>query len=63
MLHALTHGWRCEPVLLDHETREAWCWHYEALIKPFGYSVRGRWRDGPTIDSTVRQKMLLESQP
>jgi hypothetical protein len=60
MLHALTHGWRCTPVLLHREQRtEAWRWAREGPLGGEAWSVAGAWNDGPVIDDTVRRSLLI----
>jgi hypothetical protein len=62
MLHALTHGWRCEPVLLPAKTRiEAWRWSREGMLGGSAWSVVGAWDDGPVVDETVRRELLVAS--
>lgn len=59
MLHALTHGWRCEPILLarpDHA--EAWRWSHDGLLRAEVWSVPGAWADGPVVDAAVRRLLL-----
>jgi hypothetical protein len=60
MLHALTHGWRCDPILLPRQQRtEAWRWSREELLRMYAYSVRGAWKDGPILDDTIRKQLLI----
>jgi len=62
MLHALTHGWRCEPVLLQLKERtEAWRWARDGLLGGEAWSVVGAWDDGPIVDDTVRRRLLTAS--
>jgi len=62
MLRALTHGWRCEPVLLPAKTRtEAWRWSREGMLGGAAWSVAGAWEDGPVVDETVRRELLVAS--
>jgi hypothetical protein len=62
MLHALTHGWRCEPFLLQVKERtEAWRWAREGLLGGEAWSVVGAWNDGPVVDDTVRRVLLTAS--
>jgi hypothetical protein len=59
MLHALTHGFRCEPVLLQVKVRtEAWRWWHDGLFGEQAWSVAGAWEDGPVVDDTVRRVLL-----
>ncbi len=59
MLHALTHGWRCQPVLLpERANAEAWRWWREGLLGKEAWSVVGAWRDGPAIDEEVRRHLM-----
>jgi hypothetical protein len=63
MLSALTHGWRCEPVLMPtRETVEAWRWSREGLLGGEAWSVVGAWADGPVINETVRRMILTASE-
>jgi hypothetical protein len=60
MLHALTHGWKCDPILLPRPERtEAWRWSREELLRLYAYSVRGAWKDGPILDGTIRKQLLI----
>jgi hypothetical protein len=60
MLRALTHGWRCEPVLLAVSKRtEAWRWSWDGPLGGEAWSVAGAWEDGPVIDATVRERLLV----
>jgi len=60
MLRALTHGWRCEPVLLaSHDRAEAWRWSREGPLGGEAWSVVGAWEDGPVIDDQVRHALLV----
>ncbi len=60
MLRALTHGWRCTPVLLETKERiEAWRWAREGLLGGEAFSVAGAWEDGPVVDDTVRDVLLV----
>jgi hypothetical protein len=62
MLRALTHGWRCEPVLLEVKERtEAWRWAREGLLGGEALSVAGAWEDGPVVDNTVRRLLLTST--
>jgi hypothetical protein len=62
MLRALTHGWRCAPVLLEVKDRtEAWRWSREGLLGGEAWSVIGAWEDGPVVDETVRRVLLTTS--
>jgi len=62
MLHALTHGWRCEPVLLHGNPRtEAWRWSHEGPLGGEAWSVHGAWAEGPIVDDTVRRLLLTSS--
>lgn len=62
MLRALTHGWRCAPVLLEVKDRtEAWRWSREGLLGGEAWSVIGAWEDGPVVDETVRRVLLTAS--
>jgi hypothetical protein len=59
MLHALTHGWRCQPVLLpERGSAEAWRWWREGFFGKEAWSVVGAWRDGPVIDDEVRRQLM-----
>jgi hypothetical protein len=60
MLHALTHGWRAEPILLEVKERtEAWRWAREGLLGGEAWSVIGAWDDGPVVDDVVRRVLLI----
>jgi hypothetical protein len=60
MLRALTHGWRCEPVLLATQQRaEAWRWSHEGPLGGEAWSVMGAWGDGPVVDETLRRVLLV----
>jgi hypothetical protein len=60
MLRALTHGWRCEPVLLStRERTEAWRWSCDGPLGGEAWSVPGDWEDGPLVDDQVRSRLLL----
>ena len=62
MLRALTHGWRCEPVLLQVAERiEAWRWSHEGPLGGEAWSVAGAWEDGPVVNDTVRTLLLTTS--
>jgi hypothetical protein len=64
MLRALTHGWRCDPVLLEVKERtEAWRWSREGLLGGEAWSVVGAWEDGPVVDDTVRRVLLTAGDP
>ncbi len=63
MLRALTHGWRCEPVLMHTKDRaQAWRWTREGPLGGDAWSVRGAWDDGPAVDDTVRELLLTTSE-
>jgi hypothetical protein len=60
MLRALTHGWRCEAVLLpSHERIEAWRWSREGPLGGEAWSVAGAWEDGPVVNEAVRRELLI----
>ena len=62
MLRALTHGWRCAPVLLHTEARtEAWRWTREGPLGGEAWSVAGPWDDGPRVDAPLRRMLLTTS--
>ena len=59
MLQALTHGWHCDPILLEVKERtEAWRWWREGLLGGEAWSIVGAWDDGPVIDETLRRVLL-----
>jgi hypothetical protein len=63
MLRALTHGWRCEPVLLASQSRtEAWRWSHDGPLGGEAWSVAGRWEDGPVVDETIRRQLLISGK-
>lgn len=62
MLHALTHGWRCEPVTLPRRDQaEAWRWSREGLLGGEAWCVIGAWADGPVVDDEVRRALSMSS--
>jgi len=63
MLRALTHGWRCEPVLLHVKERtEAWRWTHDGPLGGEALSVVGAWEDGPVVNDKVRQALLTTTE-
>jgi hypothetical protein len=63
MLRALTHGWRCEPVLLEvTERTEAWRWSHQGPLGGEAWSVIGAWEDGPVVNDVVRTLLLTTSE-
>ena len=59
MLHALTHGWSCKPILLaEGRHAEAWRWSRQGALGGETWAVPGAWRDGPVMSDEVRRLLL-----
>ena len=59
MLLALTHGWRCERVMLpDAHNTQAWRWSHDGPLGGETWAVPGYWDEGPVVSDALRKLML-----